>query len=678
MSSTLEPERDTRPDDVGHLPPLEEPVADVVHSDAGLEPLALVGRGGSSDVWLARDVDTGAHFAVKLVRPELAADAAACARVAHEGRILSGLDHPNVVGYRGTRTLADGRVALLLEYVDGEPLGDLLTREGALPPPRAARILLDVARGLAHAHEAGIVHGDVGDCNVLVERGTGRAVVIDFGVARLAGEPPAEDGLAGTPAFMSPEQIDGRPLDPRSDLYSLALVGWTLLAGVSPWDGCALDVILHRQRFVLPPSARTIRDDVARPIADAIDRALKKDPRARWESVQAFIDAIERPPVPRDSARGAPRAQDPDAGAARAEASEEWADDATERATERARPGRLARIAAGAALSGTVLLGLLFSAPRIAPDRTATVVDAVVARAEPALAEAPLLRRALLGFVGRAGGVEAGVVADDPWTPESTPAPLQPLLLPLPALDTALVRGPEHDCRVLPSGVARCAGENMRGQLGIGRRPAPRALTTRMAGTVAGGRRWRMIDIGLSHSCALDVEGGAWCWGANTLGQLGTGTGGGDRFAPVRVAGDLRFTALVVGERHGCALERTGRVWCWGSNVYGQVGDGTVTSRLRPVPVATDARFVAIAAGTYHTCGLTPAGDAWCWGVGATGAPAALDDPASLLPARIEAPVRFARLEGGSERPCAITGADRRWCWGGSYGRQALPDLSMR
>lgn len=177
--------------------------------------------------------------------------------------------------------------------------------------------------------------------------------------------------------------------------------------------------------------------------------------------------------------------------------------------------------------------------------------------------------------------------------------------------------GAFHSCGVTPQGAAYCWGSNGEGQLGDG----VTFLTRNWAELVAAPAGVTFVEVatGREHSCGLTTAGTAYCWGDNRVGQLGDGTAASRRLTPVLVAvpNGVTFTQITTGTGHACGLTPAGEAYCWGSNAYGQLGDGTTTTRLTPVRVAVPngVTFVQITATSgAHTCGLTPAGAAYCWG----------------------------------------------------------------
>ena len=191
-----------------------------------------LGRGGMGVVSLAREVQLDRLVAIKVLPATLASQTDLRERFLREARLAAGLSHPHIVPiHRGGETA--GFVFFVMAFVSGETLGARLRERGPLSPDAAARMLREVAWALAYAHGRGIIHRDVKPDNILLEADTGRAVVSDFGIARAAKEAEVTDPgrLMGTAHFMSPEQASNVPLDGRSDLYSLGVVGYLALSG---------------------------------------------------------------------------------------------------------------------------------------------------------------------------------------------------------------------------------------------------------------------------------------------------------------------------------------------------------------------------------------------------------------------------------------------------------------
>ena len=207
-----------------------------------LEVIRLVGRGQMASVFLARDVSLRRAVAVKTLRAELAADAIARARFEREAQSAASVAHPNVVAIHRIARLNDGSPFIVMEFVDGRDLAATIAAEGPMDIPSARRVLVQLADALAAAHAHGIIHRDVRPGNVLLERGSNRVVLTDFGLAAVAisgaqavTRLTREGETIGDRRYMSPEQLSGRPLSVESDVYSLGLIGYELLTPAQPY-----------------------------------------------------------------------------------------------------------------------------------------------------------------------------------------------------------------------------------------------------------------------------------------------------------------------------------------------------------------------------------------------------------------------------------------------------------
>ena len=256
---------------------------------------AEIGRGGMAVVYRARDLRLNRRVAIKVLPPELAFNADVRERFLREAQTSAQLAHPGIVPIY-TVGEAEGLVFFVMALVDGETLGERLLRERRLPLEQVRSILMDVADALAYAHAHGVVHRDIKPDNIMLERGTGRSVVTDFGIARAAAGDSrlTVTGVAiGTPAYMSPEQALGeRELDGRSDIYSLGIIGYQMLAGEPPFRASNTPAMLVKHVSEAPRPLELLRPDVPRDLAHAIARALAKRPEDRWPDATAFRDAL--------------------------------------------------------------------------------------------------------------------------------------------------------------------------------------------------------------------------------------------------------------------------------------------------------------------------------------------------------------------------------------------------
>ena len=253
-----------------------------------------LGRGGMGIVYLARDVQLDRDVAIKVLPSHLASSASWRERFLREARTAAGLSHPNIVPIHRVGE-SGGFVFFVMSYVDGETLGERLRTKGPLPPAEAARVLREVAWALAYAHGRGVVHRDIKPDNILLEAGTGRALVTDFGIAHrddVAGPDTDPGKIMGTAHFMSPEQAAGEPIDGRSDLYALGVVGYLSVSGRLPFEASNVPALLVRQATESPQSVMRVAPGLPPALADAIDRCLARSPGERFADGEALAAAL--------------------------------------------------------------------------------------------------------------------------------------------------------------------------------------------------------------------------------------------------------------------------------------------------------------------------------------------------------------------------------------------------
>ena len=270
-----------------------------------------LGRGGMGAVFLARDVRLDRYVAIKVLPPHLAADAEVRELFLREARTAGRLSHPNIVAVFRADEVA-GHPFFAMPFIEGENLAERVSRTGPLAPPDAVRWLREVAWALAYAHARGVIHRDVKPENIMIERGSGRAIVTDFGIARVEFGPRlSHDALiVGTASYMSPEQIAGAAIDGRSDLYSLGVVGFLLLSGRLPFIADTVSALLDAHCNHQPPTLGSVAPSVPSPIAAVIERCLAKDREGRYSTGESLADALEKalrlsePMLPRPSDTG--------------------------------------------------------------------------------------------------------------------------------------------------------------------------------------------------------------------------------------------------------------------------------------------------------------------------------------------------------------------------------------
>jgi tRNA A-37 threonylcarbamoyl transferase component Bud32 len=254
----------------------------------------LIGTGGMSSVYRARDQLLGRMVALKVLHQQYTEDEDYVERFRREARAVAALSHPNIVTVidRGEH---EGRPFIVFEYVEGENLKKQIERLGPAPVGEALELALQVARGLSFAHQNGLVHRDVKPQNVLLN-GDGQAKVTDFGIARSL---DVQHGMTqtgtvlGTSDYIAPEQAQGHRVDEHTDVYSLGVVLYELLTGEVPFPGENFVAVAMRHINEPPPPIRDRRPDVSPRLEAAVHRAMAKDPRDRFQTMAELADELD-------------------------------------------------------------------------------------------------------------------------------------------------------------------------------------------------------------------------------------------------------------------------------------------------------------------------------------------------------------------------------------------------
>ena len=281
--------------------------------DGRYEIAKKIGEGGMSYVYLAHDVATRVRYAIKILSPALAKDANAMARLKREAGLGIRLAHPNVCHIMRLGETEDGLVYIVMPYVDGELLVDRTNKSGHLPLDVVVGYVRDIASGLTVAHELKIIHRDLKPENVMVCKqpdGTDRAVVMDFGLAkeRKAGTEleklTATGIILGTPEFMSPEQLRGKPLDPRTDVYSLALMTFEMLTGKLPFQGRTQQEMMIARLRSDPTPVRRMKPELNLPasVERVLLKGMERNPDDRYQTAMEFANAFAQAATEGDGA----------------------------------------------------------------------------------------------------------------------------------------------------------------------------------------------------------------------------------------------------------------------------------------------------------------------------------------------------------------------------------------
>jgi len=274
--------------------------------DARYQVMKKLGEGGMSYVYLAKEISSEDTVAIKVLSPRLASDKSSVERLRREAGLAMRLDHPNVCRILRLGESEDGLIYLVMPFLKGELLSDREVRGGPMDIAHGVALLKQMCAGLHHAHELQIIHRDLKPENVMLVPppppddggGAERAVVMDFGLAKERRADPAIAKLTatgiilGTPEFMSPEQIRGKVLDARSDIYALGIVAFEMFTGKLPFQGRnAQEMMIARLRSQ-PVPIRQHRPDVPEPVEKALTKALQTNPDDRFTTAIEFGDAL--------------------------------------------------------------------------------------------------------------------------------------------------------------------------------------------------------------------------------------------------------------------------------------------------------------------------------------------------------------------------------------------------
>jgi serine/threonine-protein kinase len=252
--------------------------------------IAKLGQGGMGEVYRADDIVLGQAVALKFLPPEATNNPVALDRFRNEVKIARQVSHPNVCRVYDLGEI-DGQLFLSMEYVDGEDLGVLLRRIGRLPEAKALEISRKLCAGLAAAHEKGVLHRDLKPGNIMLDS-HGQVLITDFGLAALAGQVEGAEVRNGTPAYMAPEQLDGKEVTVRSEVYSLGLVLYEIFTGKRPFESATLADLVRTRNESTPANPSTLVRDLDQAVERVILRCMERDPALRPPSALAVAAAL--------------------------------------------------------------------------------------------------------------------------------------------------------------------------------------------------------------------------------------------------------------------------------------------------------------------------------------------------------------------------------------------------
>jgi eukaryotic-like serine/threonine-protein kinase len=267
-------------------------LADTTIVDGRYRIVERIGSGGMADVYLAEDTHLGREVALKVLHRRFAQDQEFVERFRREASSAAGLQHPNVVGVfdRGEH---EGTYYIAMEHLAGRTLKEIVTSEAPLPQETAIDLGIQILRAAGFAHRRGVIHRDFKPHNVIVDE-AGNAKVTDFGIARAGASEMTETGsIMGTAQYLSPEQAEGHAVTAASDLYSIGVMLYEMLAGRLPFDGDSAVSVALKHLSQPPPLLSQFRPDVSPALEAVVMAALAKDPAQRWQSADEFAAALE-------------------------------------------------------------------------------------------------------------------------------------------------------------------------------------------------------------------------------------------------------------------------------------------------------------------------------------------------------------------------------------------------
>ncbi len=274
----------------------EELIGEKIGPDERYTIIRRVGEGGMGVVFEATEETKGRSVAIKVLNSDGGSDAETLSRFRREGSRFAKLRHPNIVRVYGMGR-ARGMLYIASEFVDGVDLYHIMKKEGAIDIERSLSIVEDAARGLAVAHDSGVIHRDLKPENIMLTHEGAQVKVLDFGIAKDLNASVAltvRGAYLGTPSYSAPEQIRGEEIDARADIFSLGVILYELVTGATPFKGRRATEVLANTIKVNPVNPTRINSEVETPVARLIARMIAKKPRHRIASCQEVVESIEK------------------------------------------------------------------------------------------------------------------------------------------------------------------------------------------------------------------------------------------------------------------------------------------------------------------------------------------------------------------------------------------------
>lgn len=625
----------------------------------GFDDATLIGRGGFSKVYRARQIEFDRIVAVKVL--DIDVDTEDARRAFERECELAGRlsDHPNVITpFVADFVPATGEPYIAMGYASGGTLATAIAERGHLPVTEALELAVDVAGALESAHRHGVVHRDVKPENIVFQR-SGQPALTDFGIAAVAGYAATSmSAQALTPLHAAPELFRGEPSTPISDVYGLGSTLFAMLEGHPPFGhlGDLPMAVLVKVLSDDPPKVTSQK--VPARLDAVIASMLAKDPadRPRLTEVIAELQFIQRelgaPPKDPVIIDG-----DPEQAASIYDAS---APSPAASSWRRRPPKRRTKILV-ASIAAVLVAAAAGVGIALANNSSTTYVAPLDGQGVKQIALADEHGCALLtnATVECWGNAVQGQLGSGSLTGSRVPVSVK-------GLDnvTQIAVQATHACAVTATGELWCWGVNEDGEMGTGTLD-PENQSTPVKALLD---QVKMVSISEYATCALRIDGTVWCWGAAADSFLGQPIAEKNRPTPTQVPGMSNVAQLSGGNYHTCALKASGSVECWGNNEKGQLGQGRDSTQEKkgdsPAPVVGLSDVVDLSLGFFHTCAVLRDTTVKCWGLNDAGQLGDGTTHDSNRPVTVPGLSGVKQLAAGESHTCALLVDQQVKCWG--------------
>ncbi|NLG46001.1 protein kinase [Gordonia sp. (in: high G+C Gram-positive bacteria)] len=631
---------------------------------AGYRVVSRLGSGGMGDVYIVENEQLQRQEAMKVISVGGASNDDFQQRFSNEARTAASLDHPSIITVH-SYGVDEGLPWFTMSYLKGPDLSST-----QLSPADAVTVMEQVASGLDYAHARTVVHRDIKPANIVITRtddgAIARAVMLDFGIAKLADSPQltAVNSVVGTAAYTAPEIISGQHASSKSDQYSLACTAYQLFAGTAPFKADSTTALMMAHVQQPPPSLGNVRPDLA-PLGPVLQRAMAKDPAARYPNCRAFADDLKRALAQTQAGTSTTVAPVPGVGPGHTPA-----------------PPTNQRFAGTPPPSGHVSASGMtppsnpgMQPPHSAPGMAAPYFASHPGTSNPGMTPPPSGNFNAQSYGGTVPGGPAYGAPNQgyPGQPNAgafTPPPMGPGA-PQQAWG-APGQAPKKSKKPLFIGLAVLAVVLI-------------AAVTTLAVLMTGGEPEETVTAhpnmqlvtNSNTTCSIKDES-LYCWGNNSSSQIGDG-GTTTQQTPIKVPGLTGVTAVSIGNYLSkneeyptttCAIA-SGDVYCWGRNHYGQIGDGSTEDRSSPVKVPGLPKATAVSTNDTATCAVTEEKEVYCWGGGEGGQIGTGDTSERVTsPQKVNNLSDVKQISSNGGTVCAIAAENDLYCWGNNGSGQ--------